>query len=180
MKYDLFDLILYLPSTIFQLCRDGSSWFEPVQSRINVTCSRTQRSGTGEAGTREPSVSSQALYYWATGLPKWSMKISIKIRQFQPYLVMVSHPRGQTLWNSEIASLSRTQTIEHWISNRFYFAMKQTVRCIQIGESSKFPKSWTFEISILELAVCLLNIHNFKIKWSIILRQTENKSEKLI
>ena len=28
----LFDLILYLPSTIFQLNRDGSSWVEPVLS----------------------------------------------------------------------------------------------------------------------------------------------------
>ena len=28
----LFDLILYAPSTIFQLCRDGSSWVEPVLS----------------------------------------------------------------------------------------------------------------------------------------------------
>ena len=26
----LFDLILYIPSTIFQLNRDGSSWVEPV------------------------------------------------------------------------------------------------------------------------------------------------------
>ena len=26
----LFDLILYTPSTIFQLCRDGSSWIEPI------------------------------------------------------------------------------------------------------------------------------------------------------
>ena len=25
----LFDLILYIPSTIFQLCRDRSSWVEP-------------------------------------------------------------------------------------------------------------------------------------------------------
>ena len=29
---DLFDVILYVPSTIFQLCRDGSSWVEPVLS----------------------------------------------------------------------------------------------------------------------------------------------------
>ena len=29
---DLFDMILYVPSTIFQLCRDGSSWVEPVLS----------------------------------------------------------------------------------------------------------------------------------------------------
>ena len=28
----LFDLILYVPSTIFQLCWDGSSWVEPVLS----------------------------------------------------------------------------------------------------------------------------------------------------
>ena len=28
----LFDLIPYVPSTIFQLCRDGSSWVEPVLS----------------------------------------------------------------------------------------------------------------------------------------------------
>ena len=28
----LFDLILYVPSTIFQLLRDGSSWVKPVLS----------------------------------------------------------------------------------------------------------------------------------------------------
>ena len=28
----LFDLLLYVPSTIFQLNRDGSSWAEPVLS----------------------------------------------------------------------------------------------------------------------------------------------------
>ena len=28
----LFDLILYVPSTIFQLYRDGPSWVEPVLS----------------------------------------------------------------------------------------------------------------------------------------------------
>ena len=30
--FDLFDLILYVSSTIFQLNRDGSSWVEPVLS----------------------------------------------------------------------------------------------------------------------------------------------------
>ena len=29
----LFNLILYIPSTIFQLNRDGSSWVEPVLSQ---------------------------------------------------------------------------------------------------------------------------------------------------
>ena len=28
----LSDLVLYVPSTIFQLCRDRSSWVEPVLS----------------------------------------------------------------------------------------------------------------------------------------------------
>ena len=28
----MFDLILYVPSTIFRLYRDGSSWVEPVIS----------------------------------------------------------------------------------------------------------------------------------------------------
>ena len=31
-RFVLFDLILYVPSTIFQLNRDGSSWVEPVLS----------------------------------------------------------------------------------------------------------------------------------------------------
>ena len=31
-KLFLFDLILYVPSTIFQLNRDGPSWIEPVLS----------------------------------------------------------------------------------------------------------------------------------------------------
>ena len=30
--FDLFDLFLYIPSTIFQLYRDGSSWVESVLS----------------------------------------------------------------------------------------------------------------------------------------------------
>ena len=31
-EFCLFDLILYVPSTIFQLNRDGTSWVEPVLS----------------------------------------------------------------------------------------------------------------------------------------------------
>ena len=31
----------------------------------------TQRSDAGEARTRSPSVSSQALYHWATALPRY-------------------------------------------------------------------------------------------------------------
>ena len=49
-----------------------------------------------------------------------------------------------------------------------------------MGASSKFQKSLTLEIPILKLAICLLIIHNFKFKWPIVFRQTENKSEKAI
>ena len=49
-----------------------------------------------------------------------------------------------------------------------------------MGESSKFPKPRTFETPILKLAECPLNIDNFKFKWSIVLRQTKNKSEAII
>ena len=38
-------------------------------ARINLSCLRTQGSDAGEARTRGPSVSSQALYHWATALP---------------------------------------------------------------------------------------------------------------
>ena len=41
---------------------------------------------------------------------------------------------------------------------------------MNMGESSKFPKSWTFEIQILKL-----NILIFKFKWPIVFRQTVYK-----
>ena len=37
----LFDLILYVPSTIFQLYRDGLPGLNQYLARINVSCSRT-------------------------------------------------------------------------------------------------------------------------------------------
>ena len=50
-------------------------------------------------------------------------------------------------------------------------------RVYHMGESSKFQKSLTFETPILKLAVCPLNIHNLKFKWSIVFSKTEYKSE---
>ena len=48
-------------STILQLCRDGSSWVEPVlKAIINVSCLRTQCSDASEARICGHSVSSQA------------------------------------------------------------------------------------------------------------------------
>ena len=43
-----------------------------------------------------------------------------------------------------------------------------------MGESSKLPKSLTFETQILKLAVYQLNINNYQFKWSIVFRQTEH------
>ena len=64
-QFCLFDLILYVPSTLFQLYRGGfptlNKYLQVV--RINVSCSRMQCSDAGEARTRGPSVSSQALYH---------------------------------------------------------------------------------------------------------------------
>ena len=54
-----------------------------------------QRSDAGEARTRGPSVSSQALYHWATALPNlklwtdillWVVLIELQQKVFQNYL----------------------------------------------------------------------------------------------
>ena len=42
----LFDLILYAPSTIFQLNRDGSSWVEPVLSSIKCVLLKDHKAAT--------------------------------------------------------------------------------------------------------------------------------------
>ena len=46
----------------------GFPGLNQYQARNNVSYSRTQHSDAGEAKTRGPSVSSQALYHWATAL----------------------------------------------------------------------------------------------------------------
>ena len=56
----------------------------------------------------------------------------------------------------------------------------QITSYIVMGESSKFTKSWTSEIQILKLAICLQILTIFKFKWSIVFRLTENISGKLI
>ena len=65
--YCLYDLILYVP-VIQQLSNVGKFWVEPVLSKDKCvllwSCSMTQRSNASEAQTRNPFVSSQALYHW--------------------------------------------------------------------------------------------------------------------
>ena len=57
------------------------------------------------------------------------------------------------------------------------FGLHQKCLPRHMGDPSKFPKSCSFEIPIIKLAPWPLNIHNFKLKWSIVLSHTENKSE---
>ena len=60
----LFDLILYVPSIIVQLYRDGSSWVVPVLSWVKCVLLKDHNAVLpGEARTRGPSVSSQTLYH---------------------------------------------------------------------------------------------------------------------
>ena len=59
----LFDLILYVPSTISQLNRDGSSWVEPVLSLDKCVWLKDHNAVTLVRLKRGPSVSSQALYH---------------------------------------------------------------------------------------------------------------------
>ena len=66
----LFDLILYVPSTIFQLNRDWSSWVEPVLNLDKCVLLKDHNAVTPVRLKPAAPVSSQALYYWATALPK--------------------------------------------------------------------------------------------------------------
>ena len=59
MESVLFDLILYVPSTIFQLNRDGPSWVEPVLSYDK--CVLPKDHNTVMPVRLEPAASSQAL-----------------------------------------------------------------------------------------------------------------------
>ena len=56
--YCLFDLILYIPSTIFQLYRDRSSWVEPVLSQDKCVLLKDHNQGCILAGISFLSISS--------------------------------------------------------------------------------------------------------------------------
>ena len=65
--------------------------------------------------------------------------------------------------STETNSVDPDQTAPIGIQSYLVYTMCR--RDIYIGESSNFPKSLTFETPILKLAICRLNIHNFKFKW---------------
>ena len=59
---------LHPSQQFFSYIRTGLPVLNQYQTRINVSCSRTQCSDAGEAQTSNPSVLSQAPYHWATSL----------------------------------------------------------------------------------------------------------------
>ena len=95
----------------------------------------------------------------------------------QSLMSPVIMPRGPVVWHTEMQNKNTREEPNKY--NRFRkkeldltltLCILGSFACLFcMGESSKFKKSWTFETPILKL-----NIHNFKFKWSIVLRQTEN------
>ena len=74
----LFDLILYITVNNISVT-SGQVFLGWTSSKLgldNVSCSKTQRSDASDARTHGPSVSSQALYHWATALPIFECKIA--------------------------------------------------------------------------------------------------------
>ena len=51
------------PTHNFQLCQEGISALNKYSAGLNMSCARSQRSDAREARSRNPSVSSQALYH---------------------------------------------------------------------------------------------------------------------
>ena len=70
----LFDLILYVPSTIFQFNRDWSSWVEPVLRKDKCVLLKDHNAVTL---VRLEPAAPQALYHWATALPHFSNKMGL-------------------------------------------------------------------------------------------------------
>ena len=76
----LFCLIWFFTpqSTIFLLCWDGSSWVEPVLSKDICVLLKDQTQWCRWGSNPGPSVSSQALYHWATVVPPQCLNINIQ------------------------------------------------------------------------------------------------------
>ena len=63
-------IFLHSSQKFFSYVGTGLPGLNQYLARINVSFSKTRHSDAGEARTHGPSVSSQALYHWATVLPK--------------------------------------------------------------------------------------------------------------
>ena len=67
-----FDLILYVPSTIFQLNRDGSSWVEPVLSKDKCVLLKNHNAVTPVR--LEPAALRSRVKHFTTE-PMWSLHV---------------------------------------------------------------------------------------------------------
>ena len=76
-----------------------------------MPCSRTQRSDAGEARTRGPSVSSQALYHWATALP---IAFLIFCKKKRKRKTLISVPVRQFLISTTYLSLGKNPPYLNW------------------------------------------------------------------
>ena len=91
----LFVLILYIPSTIFQIYRDGSSWVEPVLSQDNCFLLKNHNAVTPvrlepvafalESSTKPHCVSWANTFFYSGTIQKISYRVFIK------YFISIQH-----------------------------------------------------------------------------------------
>ena len=80
-----------------------------------------------------------------------------------PPTVKVIWRRGHSLVSS-ISGGAGDRILDPWVCS---YAL------VNMGEDSKFPKTWTFETPILKHAVCPLNIHNSSLNGQLSLQRLE-------
>ena len=155
------------------LCWLGSMWFyrgsRPVLLRIPILLWFSGR------GVRTPSPLWIRTYWLYTLWWFWNFRPATN--ESVPFHGSSCH-NGQ-IGGHEFIVLLMVEVFASLESIAIYFAAidRERLDCIPWVE---FQKSWTFEIQILKLSVSLQSVYNFKFKWSIAQRWTENKSEKLL
>ena len=139
-----------------------------------------QRSDAGEARTRGTSVSSQALYHRATALPRCVSKnnyfhfkllfITKRLQTFKIKKEFTIEPQHEDI-NDCASQTDSDQTRHQLCLIRVFVACRIILLILSYspiwdfllslcnGWWFKTSKSWTFEIQILKLAVCLQNIN---------------------
>ena len=111
----LFDLILYVPSAIFQLNRDGSSWAEPVLSQDKCVLLKEHNAVKPVRPFRLES-STLPLSHCAPSLSLSAINLEIGISEPHQHIYHVTHSYGQL-------------TISQW-AYRFLFMQINPQCCI--------------------------------------------------
>ena len=92
LAYEIFCLTQFFTSQSkqFSYVGTGLSGLNHYKVRINVSCSRTQDNDAGETRSRNPSVSCQALFQWATALPiLWNITDTSQLVDEDIWLCMI-------------------------------------------------------------------------------------------